>query len=117
MVPRGLASVPIAPDGVLDMDIEQAIERLKEYHPGYEPGDTATPGHSFYEAAKGLEFHECRCAFTDQAYGAGRFHEFVAVGPLGGLHFVGTGSRGRRRVISCGPNGYHKQTGTPVCQA
>ena len=93
------------------MDIEAAIVELERLYPGATRGDTATPGHKYYELAARLDFHLCRCSHGDPNYGT---WEYVAEGPQGGVHHVGINDS--TLVISCGPKGYHGSR-RPVCPA
>jgi hypothetical protein len=96
------------------MNIEQAIAKMEVRYPTCRRGDTAQPGHQYYEAARQLDFHACSCAANDPTYGG---LEFVAVGPTGGGHYIGVYKKIGK--ITCGPKGYHSryQKGTPICNA
>ena len=91
------------------MDLEAAIVELERLYPTATRGQTASPSGTSYESAAGLQFHLCRCSHGDPTYGA---WEFVAVGPMHGLHHVGIDPV--QSQITYGPNGYH-QSRRPVC--
>jgi hypothetical protein len=44
------------------MNIEQAIAKMEVKYRTCRRGDTAQPGHNYYEAARQLDFHVCSCA-------------------------------------------------------
>ncbi len=94
------------------MNIEEAIARMEKRYPACRRGKTAHPGHPYYESGRELDFHPCSCAASDPTYGG---LEFVAVGALGGGHYIGVSKR--VGIISCGPKGYHYLKGTPICDS
>jgi hypothetical protein len=89
------------------MQIEEVVQLLERE--GGTRGKTASPGSTYYEAAKSLDFVPCRCSDRDQDY---RGHDYIARSPNGTYHYIGINLR---KQISCGPKGYHHYSGTPAC--
>jgi hypothetical protein len=95
------------------MEIEEAIQVVINRYPGSTRGRTASRGSQYYNAARGLNFHRCRCVAADPDYGDDTL-QFVAEGPRGGCLHVGIDQV--RQVVSCGPKGYHWHH-RPICHA
>lgn len=87
-------------DGGFAMTVEQVVEILERQ--GSRRGLTATPGHQNYERAARLgdAFVPCRCSHNDPNAG----NDYIAALDNGGHYYVGTSLR---RIISCGPKGWH----------
>jgi hypothetical protein len=87
------------------MTIEQVIERLRTMY--RKPrGKTATPGHKNYEAAKDVDFVQCKCA--EKAGSA--YVEYIGRSKRGTVHSVGCFGK-----ITVGRKSFHFNRGTRPC--
>ena len=73
-------------------------------------GETAQQGHRVLRSRATTRFPPLQLRANDPSYGG---LEFVAVGPLGGGHYIGVYKKIGK--ITCGPKGYHYLNGTPIC--
>ena len=92
------------------MDIEEVINILLDE--GGIRGRTASPGSSYYQRARGLEFVRCECSHRARTP-AMPGYDYIARTARGAYLYVGINSRSR--IVSCGPKGFHKLNGTRPC--